>query len=1049
MRLSDGKALSLRSFRSEHRITLGASAAICLMLSLPTPSAAALTGTPYLSDLTPASAINGWGAYEKDLSNGEQATGDGKTITINGVTYKKGMGVHAPSDITYTLGSACSAFTASAGIDAEAGTAASVIFQVYTDGTKVYDSGAVRKGTATQSVSINVTSKNLLRLVVTDGGDGNASDHADWANAQLNCATSSAASYLSDLSWTTTANGWGPAEKDLSNGEKAAGDGKTITLNGVKYTKGIGTHAASDIRYTMGGTCTAFTSDIGIDDESRPNGSVVFQVWTDGTKLYDSGTLTGASATQSVSVNVTGKTQLQLVVTDGGNGNANDHADWANARLTCQSAAPVTPANTAPVVSAGSTQSIVLPATATLSGSASDDGLPNKTLTTTWSMVSGPATVTFSTPASVSTVATFTAAGSYTLRLTATDGSLSTTSDVAVTVAAAPVVAPVSTSPIPADSGVVNVKTAYGAKGDGSTDDTAAILRAIQTSIAVRDRIIYFPAGTYVVSAPLEWKDANGGWGAYLSFQGESRTTAIIKLKDNAAGYSDATNPKAVIFTASNVGTNPDWPNGTGNEGFRNNIFSLTVNTGSGNPGATGIDYMAHNQARIDDVTIMSGDGAGAVGLSMNRKWIGPLLVTNVKVTGFNLGIWVDDSMSSATLEHITLQGQKVAGIRNSDNIVSIRDLTSVNSVPAVQNTSWAGLVTLLDANLTGGSSAVSAIQNTGGTLYARNIVSSGYASAINNGGTVVSGANQTEFVSKTSSSLFPSTQASLKLPVQDTPSFVDTNLANWTNVTSYGAASNDLKDDTAAIQAAIDSGKTTVYLPQGDYRLSDTIHIRGNVRRIIGYGARFSPVNTTSFTAAKPAFRMESTAVPFVVLERLAFTANYDVTGFPAFASIFEHTSSGVLVLKDMMDITYKGYAGAGNIFLEDVCCGPFEFNGQNAWARQLDPETGLTHVRNIGGKVWILGLKTEQVSTVIETTNGGQTELLGAFISIWNNVTTVPAFINTESSHSLIFATCADYNFSTAVQETRSGVTLNMPGTSLPTRYLGMNVPLYAGYK
>ena len=43
-----------------------------------------------------------------------------------------------------------------------------------------------------------------------------------------------------------------------------------------------------------------------------------------------------------------------------------------------------------------------------------------------------------------------------------------------------------------------------------------------------------------------------------------------------------------------------------------------------------------------------------------------------------------------------------------------------------------------------------------------------------------------------------------------------------------------------------MDSGKTTVYLPPGDYRLSDTIHIRGSVRRIIGFGARISPVSTS-----------------------------------------------------------------------------------------------------------------------------------------------------------------------------------------------------------
>ena len=58
---------------------------------------------------------------------------------------------------------------------------------------------------------------------------------------------------------------------------------------------------------------------------------------------------------------------------------------------------PAPPVNQPPVVNAGSAQTITLPATASLSGTVTDDGLPNPpgTVTTTWSKVSGPGTVTF------------------------------------------------------------------------------------------------------------------------------------------------------------------------------------------------------------------------------------------------------------------------------------------------------------------------------------------------------------------------------------------------------------------------------------------------------------------------------------------------------------------------------------------------------------------------------------------------------------------------------------------------------------------------------
>ena len=73
---------------------------------------------------------------------------------------------------------------------------------------------------------------------------------------------------------------------------------------------------------------------VGVDDEGGSNGSVVFQVYLDGVKKYDSGTMTGASATKFIDLDVTGAKTLRLVVTDAGNGNTFDHADWAGAVLT-------------------------------------------------------------------------------------------------------------------------------------------------------------------------------------------------------------------------------------------------------------------------------------------------------------------------------------------------------------------------------------------------------------------------------------------------------------------------------------------------------------------------------------------------------------------------------------------------------------------------------------------------------------------------------------------------------------------------------------------
>ena len=94
-------------------------------------------------------------------------------------------------------------------------------------------------------------------------------------------------------------NGYGPIEKDKSNGQALEGDGATLTLNGATFAKGVGAHANSDVRYALNGGCERFLASVGVDDEVATNGSVVFQVYADATKVYDSGLMTGIDGDQA------------------------------------------------------------------------------------------------------------------------------------------------------------------------------------------------------------------------------------------------------------------------------------------------------------------------------------------------------------------------------------------------------------------------------------------------------------------------------------------------------------------------------------------------------------------------------------------------------------------------------------------------------------------------------------------------------------------------------------------------------------------------------
>jgi hypothetical protein len=93
----------------------------------------------------------------------------------------------------------------------------------------------------------------------------------------------------------------------------------------------------------------------------------------------------------------------------------------------------VTALNRAPVVHAGSDQNVLISLGVNLNGSVSDDNLPEgSTLALQWQQVSGPGTVTFSTPNAEDTHADFTAQGYYTLRLTADDSAAQTFDEVVI-----------------------------------------------------------------------------------------------------------------------------------------------------------------------------------------------------------------------------------------------------------------------------------------------------------------------------------------------------------------------------------------------------------------------------------------------------------------------------------------------------------------------------------------------------------------------------------------------------------------------------------------
>ena len=133
--------------------------------------------------------------------------------------------------------------------------------------------------------------------------------------------------WVEDLPAVTATQDWGTLHKRTSV------EGNPIKVGGKTYEHGLGTHANSEIQYLLGNRYARFEAEVGVDNEKGENGTVVFQLFADGTKVFDSGILRGDEPAKKVSVALGGVDELRLVVTDAGDGINSDHADWADARL--------------------------------------------------------------------------------------------------------------------------------------------------------------------------------------------------------------------------------------------------------------------------------------------------------------------------------------------------------------------------------------------------------------------------------------------------------------------------------------------------------------------------------------------------------------------------------------------------------------------------------------------------------------------------------------------------------------------------------------------
>ncbi len=110
--------------------------------------------------------------------------------------------------------------------------------------------------------------------------------------------------------------------------------GGPVQIDTEKFEYGIGVFAPSLVEYALDGKACHFLAKVGIDAATEGKGSVIFEVALDGNKVWDSGLVSGLDSAKEVDIEIpAGTKRLRLTVTDGGDGNRFDAADWAEARI--------------------------------------------------------------------------------------------------------------------------------------------------------------------------------------------------------------------------------------------------------------------------------------------------------------------------------------------------------------------------------------------------------------------------------------------------------------------------------------------------------------------------------------------------------------------------------------------------------------------------------------------------------------------------------------------------------------------------------------------
>jgi hypothetical protein len=552
----------------------------------------------------------------------------------------------------------------------------------------------------------------------------------------------------------------------------------------------------------------------------------------------------------------------------------------------------------------------------------------------------------------------------------------------------------------------------HAAKGDGVTDDTPAIQDAFDylksayvaanpTGSATEgydasNYWVYLPNGTYRVTSTLTYRGPDlvtstfGSDLVRIRIVGQSREGTVIKLDNALAAFGDATQP-TMLLEFQHDGT-------TFNNAPADNVLTnVTLDTGSGNPGAVGLWFQGANQTSMHNVRVTSDDGSGHCGIILQTGSVQGYY-RDLTVEGFDYGICQTNNPEfDSAFEHVTLRGQKTAGVLVQGGGISLRALEIDESETRAEGLriEKTGAVVFLDDSSLSGAGDAGAIDRTGASeqaLFVRNVVTSYGTSLLQAGQAVDAGSAIAWFASAPPVVLLNRGRPpeSLGLPVEDTPlaDWFDP-ATDWADVDTFGAKGDGTTDDSAAIQQAMSSGKPVVVFPKTSYQWKTTIKVPATVMRVDFMFADVSGGLSIAEASTQPV--------------RLSYHPGYGGVTLDAIRPV---------ALADWSGGVGNPMGLANKLYLENISnigADPqFSPAAQQTWARSLNDEQGAGATGDVvvnGGTLWMFGYKTENKAvTSVLASAGAHVEVLNGYVNMTEAPGATPMISNQGASVSYI---------------------------------------------